>query len=88
MRVYIPSSCDKKVDKALKELELFKQSMLHGGNGSIKDLERIIELLSSEPKLQECINMLKATHHVVDVETNLLIVERLRNIMRNLNSFR
>ena len=88
MRVYIPNSEDRKINRALKELELFKQAVLYDGKKSLNDLGKVINLLLGEHAFSECVKSLREIHHVVDVETKLLVVERLRNVMRELNDLR
>lgn len=88
MRIYIPDSFDRKVNRALKELELFKQAVLHNEKRSVKDLEKVINLLQKESRFKKCVNLLNEAHHVLDVETDLLVVERLKEAMRVLNNLR
>jgi hypothetical protein len=85
MRVYIPDSDERDIQKSLTELELFKQSVSCGGRNHrqlVFHIEKIIFLLSDKDKCTEVVRNLKEIHAVIGVETDDEILKRIKEATR------
>jgi hypothetical protein len=91
MRVYIPNSNERDIEKSLTELELFKQTISSGDQNHshlLRVVEKVINLLETKPDFKSVLLDLKRVHLVIGVETSLSLMNRIKNIIRDINSVR